>query len=129
MSMNNSWKVKIWKNKSYVDLWSVNHFLAGVLLFGLSAFFDMGFWSGLIISLILMIVWEIYELLNNVIETKWNRFFDILLGTLGFLIFFFLNGSYLSRTGFFTVFICALVIWLTLQLWGYHAYKVIKKGI
>lgn len=121
-----SWYISVWKNKSYIDLWSVNHFLAGVLLEGVAVFVGMEFWASFIIAMLILIGWEIFEITNHIEETIGNRFTDLFLGAIGFLLLHYLFTSWLSSVGFYITFIIALIVWVVLELWGFCAYRSVK---
>ncbi|HLC53628.1 MAG TPA: hypothetical protein VJK03_03715 [Candidatus Nanoarchaeia archaeon] len=116
------WYLKIWENGDYFDLWHVNHFLAGILLAGATIYFKLNFILGLIISMILMLSWEIFEVVKEIRETKFNRIMDILLGVAGF---FLLYG--ISKNAIVYVFAASLIVWTILELWGYIAYRNIHQ--
>ena len=112
------WYVNIWGDGKYIDLWHLNHFLAGVLCAGLIIFLNIDMVSGFLISLVLMLSWEVYEIINNIQETQFNRTMDILLGILAFFL------TYLwPRKSLGILFMISGIVWVILELWGYWAYK------
>jgi len=77
----------IWKHGKYLDLWSLVHFLSGVLL--ASFFYHLNldlFWSATF-SLIALLGWEFFESVLGIIETTSNVVVDIIIGFVGFLLF------------------------------------------
>jgi|SRR3989338_10420591 len=117
------WYFKVWKERNYFDLWHINHLLAGILLAGLVIFFDFGFLIGIISSLIIMVSWEIFEILKKVKESNFNRAMDIILGVVGFFILYFIQDRYILS--FFTI---SFIVWTFMELWGYSALYIQYKG-
>jgi len=123
------WKYNIWKKGEYIDLWSLNHFVGGVLIARILLFFDLSFWSALSITFVVKVAWEIYELIRNIKEPIGNKILDVVMGIIGFLVMYYLyiKVSFFSKT---TSFIIIFVIWLFLNLWGYVVFvKRTKKLI
>lgn len=118
--MEKKWYIQIWRDGKFFDLWHANHFLAGALL-GQIAFHFQKLWIGFLISLILMIAWEIFEVLKKITETRFNQTMDIILGIIGFFIAYKLGLS-LNNQSFSFLFILLIIFWLLLELWGYIAY-------
>lgn len=74
-----------WKHGHYVDLWSVVHFLSGLLIG--TGLFWLGFsfvWA-CIIAVALVLLWELYEWMLKIIEVTPNVLLDIVIGIIGFL--------------------------------------------
>lgn len=117
--------VNIWKHGKYVDLWSLVHFLAGFLLGGLFYFLGTTFLWALAYSLILMLIWEIFEAATRIIEPSLNVVFDVLMGLAGFflaaLIYFYYQINF-SLPLNLTVLAFALI----LALWGFLDF--LKRG-
>lgn len=119
--MKTKWYIAIWQDGKFFDLWHVNHLLAGALLGQLTFHFQQ-LWLGFAISLIAMISWEVFEVIKKITETKFNRSMDIILGVIGFFITYYLEPIF-NNEQYFILFIVLLISWLTLELWGYFAYK------
>lgn len=122
--MKESWKVDIWKEGKYFDLWHVNHFLAGLLLANLTLFLKIELWIGFTFSLTLMLAWEVFEIVKKIEETKFNRCFDVIFSVASFFLVIYLNQNYLLTTGLNILFYFSLILWLILESWGYWAYKI-----
>ncbi len=116
-----NWKYNIWKKGKYIDLWSLNHFVGGVLIARILFFFDLSFWPALSITFVVKMVWEIYELIRNIKESIENKVMDVIIGIFGFLIMYYLyiQVIFFSSTLFFVV---IFVVWLFLNFWGYVVY-------
>ena len=125
--MIHSWKVGIWKEGKYFDLWHINHFLAGLLLGCLVLIFDMNIWFGFIVSLVLMLAWEIYELYADIHETKFNMLFDVIVAVIAFWLMVFLKDKYGLDSELVTIFWQSLIVYIFLELWGFRAYQIREK--
>ncbi|HEV7424485.1 MAG TPA: hypothetical protein VGO21_04840 [Candidatus Paceibacterota bacterium] len=116
------WHYNIFRSGKYLDLWSVNHTLAGIVIAGPLYYFSVPFMYSLFISLALIVGWEIYEIVFDIYETWQNRSTDIITGLVGF---FFVWHFYL----FFNVglkiwiYFLSLFLFLVLEIWGYFAYQ------
>ena len=90
-------RTDIWREGEYVDLWSIPHFLSGVVT-GLVAHF-VGFEAlpTFIIVFILLCAYEMFEALVKIEETKWNRTFDVIIGMAGFAPIYLFLPQYLSE--------------------------------
>ena len=117
----NFWLIDIWEEKKYADLWSVNHFLGGVILAQLTVSFNLSFWSGLVLAVFLMMGWELYELAMGIEESAYNKSTDIGFGVLGFLfhVFFLIKLKYYKY-----IFISIFIVFIILELLGYLAYRL-----
>ncbi len=113
-----------WKHGTYVDLWSVIHFLSGFLLAG--TFYKLGtdFLQALLFSTLLLVAWEMFEWVVKIIEPSLNVMVDIVVGVAGFL-----AGGYLYyelAAPFSQTFYPALVATAVLSLWGFLDF--LKRG-
>lgn len=108
----------IWRHGRYVDLWSLVHFLSGVLLalgfYGLG----FGFMAALMFSLILLIAWEVFEWAIRIIEPTPNVLIDIVIGALGLGAGLWWHYGFAQpfSPGAFTL---LLIATLGLSLWGF----------
>lgn len=119
--MRKDWYILIWKDGKFFDLWHLNHLMAGMLL-GQESFFFGNPYLVFVISLILIIGWEVYEMIIGVTETKFNRTMDIILALIGFFITYKLS-DYMNVWLYLNLFFILLISWLILEIWGYIAYK------
>ena len=114
-----------WKHGKYVDSWSIVHFLWGIILAAALYRFGVEFIFALIISLVLLITWELIEWFINVIEPRANVLVDLAIGIAGFLV-----GGYFyyERYRAFDPNIFAAIFFLTLalDLWGFIDF--LKRG-
>jgi hypothetical protein len=123
--MEQKWYIKIWTNKKYLDFWSINHTLAGCNLAALFLFIDTSFLTSIIITFLVLLVWEFFEFFDGMEEVIQNRMSDIIVGMSGFFITHYLMLSdVLNNTIFFAIIFLAGSI---LGIWGFWAYEKIKK--
>lgn len=73
-----------WKRGRALDLWSIPHFLFGVLMAFVPPLTDLSLPTALSLTLILALVWEMYEKLVDIKETVLNSLFDIILPIVAF---------------------------------------------
>lgn len=111
-------KKDIWKHGTYLDLWSVVHILSGALIASACFYFGINFfWSG-VITLVLVILWELFEIMLKINEPRKNMLADIIIGMAGFYIIGYLHftkGWPWSSEFFFSL----LFVTLGLSLWGF----------
>jgi hypothetical protein len=114
----------IWKHGTYIDMWSVVHVLSGFLLAALFYKVGYGIIPASIYSALLLIAWEAFEWLTNIIEPSINVVVDIVVGLAGFfagvMIFYVLGKP------FEMYFYPTLIITITLSVWGFVDFK--KRG-
>ena len=120
MSANGNWYVKIWAEGKYLDFWSVNHTLSGGVLASLFFLLKVQFWPSLFISFLFLLAWEIYEILKNIKEGAWNKFFDVVTGVLGFFATHYLIALDVLKT--INIFWTISFLFAFLEIWGYKAY-------
>lgn len=121
------WYYNIFRNGKYLDLWSINHTLAGVVIAGPLYYFSISFIYSFFILIFLIVGWEIYEIIFDVHETWQNRSTDIITGVIGF--FFVWYFYYFFDTNLqIWIYAVSLLVFLTLEIWGYFAYKHIKRS-
>ncbi|MDQ1299514.1 MAG: hypothetical protein QG636_182 [Patescibacteria group bacterium] len=108
----------IWKHGTHIDLWSFVHLLSGALL--ALGFYGLGFNFVLAagISMILLIVWEVFEWAVRIIESSVNVAVDVGIGILGFGV-----GAYwhyvLEEPYNASAFSVLLFVTLGMALWGF----------
>lgn len=113
----------IWKHGTYIDLWSLVHFLSGFALAGIFYVVGFDFAVAIIVSVSLLLLWEVFEWATKIIEPSINVIFDIIVGFGGFLV-----GSYL----FYALAMSPVYLYIAgiscvlLALWGFLDF--LKKG-
>ena len=110
-----------WSEGVYVDLWSLNHFLFGVIMASFFIWIGYNFLPSLFISVALMIAWEIFEVWHeSIFEHAPNMIIDVVVGLLGFLIIHYLLTVYSHNLKAPTVLIVSLLLFILLEIVGYY---------
>jgi len=118
------WYMRIWREGKYVDLWSLNHTLIGAVLAGFFEIVGVPVIISLIISTLVIVGWEFWEVFKKISEAFWNKIIDVVTGILGFLGMHYLLGVSSHEL---ILFLIVLAVYLVLEVWGYWVYK--KKGV
>ncbi len=77
-------RTDIWREGAYLDLWSVPHFLSGMVVAFSLYFLGFEARSAFIIAFLLLVVYELFESVAKIEETKWNRVLDVVVGMASF---------------------------------------------
>src|SRR3989344_4125735 len=75
----------------YLDLWSVNHFLSGIVYTGWMIEWDFNIWFIFVTYFILAVAWELYEFYADVFEELGNKVMDVVTGVIGFFIIIYFD--------------------------------------
>ena len=125
--MHKHWTVTIFREGRNFDLWHVSHFIAGILFAGLVYFFDINLFFGFLVSFILMVGWEVFEIKLGIHETKFNMIFDVVFSVISFWLTIYLENI-MSADDFKNFFFVSLVIYIIMGIWGFWAFKRRIKG-
>lgn len=113
----------IWKHGTYVDTWSIVHFLSGFVLAGGFYLYGVELVTALTISVFLLLLWEVFEWAVKVIEPSINVVIDIIIGFIGFVI----GSQFFYGIGLSPVFLyAALAVTVSLATWGF--FDFLKRG-
>ncbi len=113
-----------WKRGRAFDLWSIPHFLFGILTGMLPALTGIPLLTALSLTIILAVVWEWYEKCIGIRETNLNIAADFVLPVLAFTCTLFLIGIYPLRPDELLVIWCAvLTIYAYTNISGWFAYR------
>lgn len=123
--IKNKWYINLWSEGKYIDFWFFNHFFSGFLLAYFLVFIKTPVLLNYALLFVLMILWEFFEYKKRVRETKANRIIDLLVGSAGFLLTYYLVS--LEMFDGFVVFAATFLLFLVLEIWGYWAYRVKKR--
>ena len=114
---------KLWAEGRYIDLWTIPHILAGVLLGGYLHWSGLSFASNLTITTLLVISWEFFELyFLGIHEHFTNSLTDIIVALVGFAVMYVFMVKYPMET--VIPYLLALTAsYIFLNSWGFLAYK------
>jgi hypothetical protein len=99
----------MWAEGKWLDLWSVPHFLSGIVLAFCVYFFHFGVPASFVIAVLLLVAYEMFEVIAHIEETRTNRFMDVVVGMVSFTPTFLLASRVSTETQIF-IFILVLVI-------------------
>ncbi len=113
-----------WQKGRAFDLWSIPHFLFGILTAFLPALIGISLLTALTLTLVLAMAWEIYEKFVDIKETIPNSLLDILLPVVAFTLTSELLLFYPLHDDTLLVFATAvLVLYLFTNISGWIAYR------
>lgn len=125
--MHKHWSVTIFREGRNFDLWHVSHFIAGILFAGLVVFLNMDLYVGFLVSFVLMVGWEVFEINLGIKETKFNMYFDVIFSVISFWMTIYLE-KILTADAFQDFFLVSLIIYIIMGIWGFWAFKMRTKG-
>lgn len=74
----------IWREGKYLDLWSVPHFLSGIVLGLIMHFLNYQAVPTFIIAFLILVAYEMFEVIVKIEETRMNRVLDVVVGMVSF---------------------------------------------
>lgn len=78
-------RTDMWREGKWLDLWSVVHFLSGTSI-GLGFYFlHFDALAAVLLALVALVAYEMWEMLVKIEETPTNRFMDVVVGMASFL--------------------------------------------
>lgn len=114
-----------WREGHFVDLWSINHFLSGVVLASIIFHFDISFTFGMVIAFILFVGWEVAEVALGIKEHAPNMAMDVVCDFAGFLLLsYYLISLGNPLTWWMTL--GSITLFMIFNIWGFFAYEVRK---
>lgn len=118
----------MWKEGQYIDLWSLVHFLFGVLFVFLADFFELTFLNALIILTVSTTIWELVEFASGKAkELFFNKVADVVVADIGFLfMYILLLINNVGRGVYMFIFSLIAVIFVVLNIngWNHHIKKL-----
>lgn len=113
-------RTDIWREGAYLDLWSVPHFLSGMAVAFSLYFLDFATNAAFIIAFLLLVAYEMFEVIAKIEETRWNRILDVVVGMASFAPTFLLLPG-ISRPWAIGTFIVVLFLDGVLSFFGWLA--------
>ncbi len=112
-----------WQKGRAFDLWSIPHFLFGILMSFLPPLTGISFLTALALTIIFAMLWEIYEKFVAIKETIQNSLLDIILPIVAFTLTSYILRIYSFRYDDLVVIATALfVLYVFTNLSGWFAY-------
>ena len=102
----------------YLDLWSLNHFLSGIVYAGWMFEWGFSLWFVFISYFIFAVVWELYELYADIFEHLGNKTMDIVTGVVGFFLLYSTDIFNIKNLWVITI------VYIILELYCYIDYQL-----
>ena len=122
----------MWRQGKWLDLWSVVHFLSGILI-GLGFYFlHVGAFASVALALVSLVAYEMWERLMQMEETFANGCMDVVVGMFSFLLAFFIFAPLLSGVLLVLAFGAVLVVDTVMSIFGWRASQkaaILKKRV
>lgn len=113
-----------WQKGRAFDLWSIPHFLFGILMAFLPSLTGISILTALTATLLFAMVWEIYEKFVDIKETIQNSLLDILLPVVAFTLTSQILFFYPPHPDDLLVFAAAVfALYLFTNISGWRAYR------
>lgn len=113
-----------WQKGKAFDLWSIPHFLFGILTAFLPALTDLSFLTALALTIILGMLWEIYEKFVDIKETIQNSLLDIILPIVAFTLTSYVLRIYsFHREELLVVATAVFIVYAFTNISGWLAYR------
>ncbi|MCR4275962.1 MAG: hypothetical protein NUV90_01085, partial [Candidatus Parcubacteria bacterium] len=113
-----------WQRGRAFDLWSIPHFLFGILMAFIPSLTDISLLTTFALTIILAMLWEIYEKFVGIKETIQNSLLDIILPIVAFTLTSYLLSIYSFRSDELLVAaIAVFILYLFTNLSGWLAYR------
>jgi len=113
-----------WQKGKAFDLWSIPHFLFGILMAFLPSLTGISFLTALALTLILAMLWEIYEKFADIKETIENSLLDIILPVVAFTLTSYVLRLYTFRYDeLLVVAIAIFIVYAFTNISGWLAYR------
>jgi hypothetical protein len=123
-------RTDIWREGKYLDLWSVPHFLSGMLVGFALRYIGLATLPAFVIALVLLIAYEFFEYFADIEEMFTNSVMDVVVGMVSFAPTFFLFPIILPHDALtlfaFTAILDAILSWLGWRA-SHKAYVFEKK--
>lgn len=109
----------IWREGKWLDLWSVVHFLSGISMGFVLFILRFGTWGSIVIALLSLIAYELWEAMVKIEETRTNRFMDVVVGMASFVPTFAWVCPALGISAFVPLFGLVLMTNIALSILGW----------
>lgn len=113
-------RTDIWREGDYLDLWSVPHLLSGMAVALILFLFGFATNAAFIIAFLLLVAYEMFEVIVKIEETRWNRTLDVVVGMMSFTPTFVL-ASHFTNLQVLATCVVVLVLDGVLSFFGWRA--------
>lgn len=114
-------RTDIWREGKWLDLWSIVHALTGASLGFAFSLFSRGEISSVIIMLLLLTAYEMWEYIVHIEETFTNRVMDVVVGMASFLPIYLSIAPRLTLTAYILAFGFTLTTTIVMSVFGWIA--------
>src|SRR3989344_49492 len=113
-------RTDIWRDGDYLDLWSVPHFLSGIAVAFSLYFFGFATNAAFTIAFLVLVAYEMFEVIAKIEETRFNRVLDVVVGMASFTLTFLLAPMF-PQLYVIVLFIIVLALDGVLSFFGWQA--------
>lgn len=115
-------RTDVWQEGKWLDLWSVIHFLSGITMGFLPKYLGLDIFPAYIIAFLLLVLYEMFEAIAKIEETRSNRVMDVVVGMISFMIAYYIHpfisepaGAYLLMWFFALTSVISFMGWRASQ--------------
>lgn len=113
-------RTDIWREGKYLDLWSVPHFLSGMVVAFVLFFLNYAGSAAFVIAFLVLVAYEMFEVIAKIEETRWNRILDVVVGMMSFTPTFLLLPS-VPQAWAIGTFVVVVILDSVLSFFGWRA--------
>ena len=114
-------RTDIWREGTWLDLWSVVHFLSGVSIgFGFY-FLPFGVFGSFALAFVSLVAYEMWEVIVHIEEAPTNRMMDVVVGMASFIPTYLFLAPHIVGPSFLIVFGVLLVANVGFSVVGWQA--------
>jgi hypothetical protein len=113
-------RTDVWREGEYLDLWSVPHFLSGMIVGFALHFLGFALNAAFTIAFLLLVAYEMFEVIAQIEETRWNRVLDVVVGMTSFAPTFLLT-PHVREPYVIIVFVTVAALDAVLSFFGWQA--------
>jgi hypothetical protein len=116
--------IDIWRKGRVIDMWSIPHFLFGILFAFVPYAIPLSLLEVFLIMVGIALIWELGEYMEGIRETIWNNIADVILP----IISYFLASHFLITYGLLpdqmtVLFVAVLMVYIFTNISGWLAYR------
>lgn len=117
-------KKDFWEKGKAFDLWSIPHFIFGMIMALLPFTTNLSLAASFALMLLLAILWELYEKIIKINETLTNNMFDVILPVISFIfVAMILGQTQISKESATVILGALIVVYLFTNISGWLAFR------